>query len=98
MPFYILFPTVRLTITYFAVGFQADLAKYLNAVLVMVLLNLNGMSMGLVLATLFRYRAQPMLKQLTRRDPNTRCLTIKLRQSISLVTLIYSTLFLATSR
>ena len=38
---------------FFAVGFQLTFSNYINTVLIMILLNYTGMSMGLILASVF---------------------------------------------
>ncbi|GMH52576.1 hypothetical protein TrRE_jg4903 [Triparma retinervis] len=52
-PFYFFIPLTGATIMYFCVGFQNAASKYLNTAIVMVTLNYAGMSMGLILASLF---------------------------------------------
>lgn len=53
LPFFVIFPFIQMTIMYFSVGFQTDAAKYINACIILVLLNFNGMAFGLILASFF---------------------------------------------
>ena len=52
-PFYILFPSLSGVIMHTTVGLQREFTKYVTTIITMVLLNFNGMSIGLVLASVF---------------------------------------------
>ena len=48
-----MFPGLAAIIMYLSVGFQLTAYKFFNTVVVMILLNFNGMSFGLILASFF---------------------------------------------
>ena len=52
-PFYIMFPSLTGVIMHTTVGLQGEFSKYVTTIITMVLLNFNGMSIGLVLASVF---------------------------------------------
>ena len=52
-PFYLTIPGIGATLMFFTVGFQLTFSNYINTVLIMILLNYTGMSMGLILASIF---------------------------------------------
>jgi ABC-type multidrug transport system permease subunit len=61
VPFYCIFPLIATSITYFSVGFQLDFTKYVNACILVILLNLCGLSYGLIIACTFEDIAVSLL-------------------------------------
>ena len=60
-PSYILFPSMLVTVMYWTVGLQSDVGKYVTCVMIVILLNFAGSSIGLAIASIFEDIAVALL-------------------------------------
>jgi ABC-type multidrug transport system ATPase subunit len=60
-PFYTIFPLMSSSIMYWTVGFQNEFGKYFRSMILMILLNYCGSSLGLIIASIFSYIAVALM-------------------------------------